>query len=166
MWFSHVLVVVCVAACAQAYSSGAPEGACKDMIPRHPVAPQKSPAPYTITTSSKVAKAGSPIEVVITGKAPSNTMRGLLLQARKGDEIVGKFTLKPNDRFAQLMNCGEPGNAVSHKKHDEKDDQHTVTYTWTPPAGFNGDIKFRATIAHNGAVFWVGVESAPVKVTA
>ncbi|XP_073941502.1 reeler domain-containing lethal (2) 34Fc [Choristoneura fumiferana] len=165
MWFTYLVVVVSAVAFADAYSAGAPEGACQDMIPRHPVAPQKSPAPYTITTSTKVVKAGTPMEVVISGKGPSNTMRGLLLQARQGDKIVGKFTLPPNDRFAQLINCGESGNAVTHKKHDEKDDKQTVAFTWTPPAGFNDEIKFRATIAYNGAVFWVGVESAPVKVT-
>lgn len=49
------------------------------------------------------------MEVVITGKGPANTIRGLLLQARLGDKIVGKFTLKPSDNFAQLLNCGEPG---------------------------------------------------------
>ncbi|KAI8427609.1 hypothetical protein MSG28_002098 [Choristoneura fumiferana] len=109
MWFTYLVVVVSAVAFADAYSAGAPEGACQDMIPRHPVAPQKSPAPYTITTSTKVVKAGTPMEVVISGKGPSNTMRGLLLQARQGDKIVGKFTLPPNDRFAQLINCGESG---------------------------------------------------------
>lgn len=33
--------------------------------------------------------------------------------------------------------------AVTHKKHDEKEDPRTVAFTWTAPAGFNDDIKFR-----------------------
>ncbi|KAL0848994.1 hypothetical protein ABMA28_013376 [Loxostege sticticalis] len=158
------VVLLALVAYAQAYSSGAPEGSCDDMIPRHPVDPQKSKAPYTITTSTKVVKAGTPMEVVISGKDASNTIRGLLLQARQGDKPVGTFAVQPNDYF-QLINCGTPGNAVTHKKHDDKQDKQTVAFTWTPPAGLNDDVKFRATIAYNGAVFWVGVESAPVKVT-
>lgn len=54
-------------------------------------------------------KAGTPMEVVITGKSGKDQIRGLLLQARQGDKPVGKFTLAPNDPFAQILNCGEPG---------------------------------------------------------
>ncbi|KOB73454.1 Uncharacterized protein OBRU01_10723 [Operophtera brumata] len=93
--FKVLVLTVAVVAYAEAYSSGAPDTACQDMIPRHPVAAQKSPAPYSISTSTK--------------------------------------------------------NAITHKKHDAQFDKQTVSYT--------------ATIALNGAVFWVGVESAPVKVT-
>lgn len=56
MMFAYVFVVVSVLAYTDAYSSGAPENACVDMVPKHPVAPQKSAAPYTITTSTKVIK--------------------------------------------------------------------------------------------------------------
>ncbi|CAH2066335.1 unnamed protein product, partial [Iphiclides podalirius] len=165
MWCINIVVVLSVVACVHGYSSGAPESSCKDMIPRHPVPPQKTAAPYTITTSSKVVRVGTPIEVTISGASPSDTMRGLLLQARKGEDIVGTFTLDPNDQFAQLLNCGSPGNSITHKKHDAKFDKQTATFTWTPSEDLSGEIKFRATIAYNGAVFWVGVESAPITVT-
>ncbi|CAB3231257.1 unnamed protein product [Arctia plantaginis] len=134
------------------------------MIPQHGVSARSSVAPYTITTSTKTVKSGTPMEVVITGKSSSDIMRGMLMQARYGDEIVGTFTLNPNERFAQLIDCGAPGNAVTHKKHDEADHKQTLAVKWTPPAGFNGDIKFRATIVLDGKTFWVGVESAPIKV--
>ncbi|KAG7311689.1 hypothetical protein JYU34_002743 [Plutella xylostella] len=165
MLLAWVAMAAVAAAGVQGYSSGAPDSACQDMVPRHPVSAQKSAAPYSITTSSKVVKAGQPLQVVISGRGASNTIRGLLLQARQGGKPVGKFTVAPNDSFAKTVDCGGPATAVSHKKHDEKDDPQTVTYTWTPPAGFNDEIKFRATIALNGAVFWVGVESAPIKVS-
>ncbi|XP_026738101.1 putative defense protein Hdd11 [Trichoplusia ni] len=165
MFASVVILAVALVGGSHGYSSGAPTSVCGDMVPKHPVPAQSSPPPYTITTSTKVVKAGTPMEVVISGKTPKDTIRGLLLQARQGDKPVGTFTVAPNDPFAQLLNCGQPGNAVTHKKHDEKFDKQTVAFTWTPPAGFNDEIKFRATIALNGAVFWVGVESGPVKVT-
>lgn len=48
------LAVAVAAAGVQGYSGGAPDSVCEDMVPKHPVAPQKSAAPYTITTSAKV----------------------------------------------------------------------------------------------------------------
>ncbi|CAH0726522.1 unnamed protein product, partial [Brenthis ino] len=167
MMFSYFLTVLAVVAYTEGYSSGAPESACQDMIPRHPVEPQKRPAPYIITTSTKEVKAGTPMEVTIAGKSSADTIRGLMLQARtgdKGDKIVGLFTVAPNDPLARTLKCSANGDTVTHKKHDPKEDKQSVTFTWTPPADLNDIIKFRATIALNGAVFWVGVESAPVKV--
>ncbi|KAJ8729585.1 hypothetical protein PYW08_001166 [Mythimna loreyi] len=166
MLASYVVLAVSLVAAANAYSTGAPESVCQDMVPKHPVPKQSSPPPYTITTSTKSVKAGTPMEVVVTGKGPANTIRGILFQARdvQTDKIVGTFTLKPSEKVLQLLNCGEPGNAVTHKKHDEKYDSQTLAFTWTPPASYSGEVKFRSTIALNGAVFWVGVESAPVKV--
>ncbi|XP_049869367.1 putative defense protein Hdd11 [Pectinophora gossypiella] len=165
MWCKYVVVALAMAVCAEAYSSGAPESACVDMIPRHPVSPQQTPAPYIITTSAKTVKSGNPIEVVISGKEESNTIGGLLLQARQGNKPVGTFTVLPNDPFAKPLNCGSPGNAVTHKKHELSAEKQTLKFLWTAPKDFDDEIKFRATVAHNGAVFWVGLESAPVKVT-
>lgn len=51
VYFASLLALV---AYCEAYGDGAPESACKDMIPRHPVDPQKDPAPYFITTDTKV----------------------------------------------------------------------------------------------------------------
>ncbi|KAJ8726206.1 hypothetical protein PYW07_000904 [Mythimna separata] len=171
MLASYVVLAVALVAAANAYSTGAPESVCNDMIPKHPVPKQTSPPPYTIETSTKTVKAGTPMEVVVSGNTPANKIRGLLVEARNVKpkvpivpEILGTWTLAPNEKVAQLLNCGAPGNAVTHKKHDEKDDSQTLTFTWTPPAGFTGEVKIRATIALNGAVFWVGVESAPIKV--
>ncbi|XP_053607052.1 putative defense protein Hdd11 [Plodia interpunctella] len=164
MWCTYMLATAALVAVADAYSAGAPTGACKDMIPRHPLSPQTKPAPYIITPSTTTVKAGSPMELTISGKSPSDKIRGLLLQARSGEDIVGSFKVEPNDPVVQLLNCGKPDNAVTHKKHDESQDKQHLKLTWTPPSDLKGEIKFRATIALNGAVFWVGVESAPVKV--
>lgn len=53
MWATYVFIAVSLA-CANGYSSGAPESVCQDMVPKHPVPPQSTPPPYTITTSTKV----------------------------------------------------------------------------------------------------------------
>ncbi|XP_045515486.1 putative defense protein Hdd11 isoform X1 [Pieris brassicae] len=167
MIFAKVCLALALLIGADAYSSGAPESACKDMIPRHPVEAQTRPAPYKITTSTKVVKAGTPMEVTLSGNSPSDTIRGIMLQARGSDDKpVGTFTVSPNNPLARLMKCDNKDDTITHKKHDAKEDKQTATFTWTPPATLNDVVKFRATIALNGAVFWVGVESAPVKVSA
>ncbi|XP_045511450.1 putative defense protein Hdd11 [Colias croceus] len=167
MMVTYICLAFALVMGANAYSAGAPESACQDMIPRHPVDPQKRPAPYTITTSTKVVKAGTPMQITISGKSASDTIRGIMLQARtSNDKPVGTFTVDANDSLARVMKCDNDGDTITHKKHDAKDDKQTVTFTWTPPKTLNDVVKFRATIALNGAVFWVGLESAPVKVAA
>lgn len=54
MLASYVVLAVSLMAAANAYSTGAPESVCGDMVPKHPVSKQSSPPPYTITTSTKV----------------------------------------------------------------------------------------------------------------
>ena len=56
------LQVLCV---IDAYPSGAPTGACEDMMPRHSgMLPQPSPAPYSVLTNANTYQPGNPI----TGK--------------------------------------------------------------------------------------------------
>ncbi|CAH2265238.1 jg19782 [Pararge aegeria aegeria] len=143
MWFAYFASILALATLANGFGQGAPQGACKDMTPGHGVPPQSTPAPYVITPSTKAVKAGTPMEVTISGKTASNTIRGLMLQARAGDKIVGTFKVDPNDPLAQPMKCDVQGDTVTHKLHDPKDDKQTVYFTWTPPADLNESIKFR-----------------------
>lgn len=49
------------------YPSGAPTGACEDMMPRHTgVVPQSSPAPYSLLTNARTFQPGK----AITGRVP------------------------------------------------------------------------------------------------
>nr|P0C963.1 RecName: Full=Putative defense protein 2; Short=DFP-2; Flags: Precursor [Antheraea mylitta] len=151
-------------ALTSAYPTGAPTSACFDMIPGHFASPQSEPAPYIITTPVSAVKAGDSIEVTISGKTAKDTMRGILLEARQGDKIVGTWTVKPNDNFSQLLNCGEPGNAVTHKHHANSEDKQTVSYLWTASGHLEGDVVFKVTIVKDYHTFWVAVPSAPVKI--
>ncbi|XP_023954753.1 putative defense protein Hdd11 [Bicyclus anynana] len=166
MWFAYFTTMVALATVASGFRHGAPESACKHMTPGHGVPPQSTIPPYVITPSTKTVKAGTPMEVTISGKSSKDTIRGIMLQVRGSDDkIVGTFKVDPQDSISQPMKCDAQGDTVTHKLHDEKDDKQTVYYTWTPPAGYNDIVKFRATIVKTGEVFWVGLESAPVKVT-
>lgn len=67
---------------------------------------------YQFTLDLQVVKAGTPIEVVISGKDKTNTIAGLLMQARQGATPVGTFQIPlPND-YSQLLDCGTPGVSI------------------------------------------------------
>ncbi|NP_001091819.1 putative defense protein [Bombyx mandarina] len=159
-----VVMLVMTSRVSEARSTGAPLSACRDMMPQHNATAQTSPPPYTITTDAQSVAPGDSVEVVIAGKLPEDTLRGYLLQARQGDDILGTFSLEDGDVFSQLINCGKPGNAVTHKKHDNKEDKRQVRVRWSPPQGLTGEVVFRATIVKTLKVFWVGVQSAPIKI--
>nr|Q0Q029.1 RecName: Full=Putative defense protein 1; Short=DFP-1; Flags: Precursor [Antheraea mylitta]ABG72705.1 putative defense protein [Antheraea mylitta] len=164
MMFAYIVAVVSALALTSAFPTGAPRSACFDMIPGHFANPKLEPAPYTITTPISAVKGGNSVEVTISGKTPEDTMRGILLEARQGDNIVGTWTVPPGDDFSQPMNCGEPNNAVTHKRHSESADKQTVSYVWTAPSDLEGDVVFMVTIVKDYSNFWVRQTSAPVKI--
>ncbi|VVC99469.1 unnamed protein product [Leptidea sinapis] len=154
MMFKYICIALALALGSEAYPWGAPTSACKDMIPRHNAEPQEMPAPYVVTTSSKVVKAGEQIQVTVSGMSPSDTVKGLMMQARAGEKPVGTFNIEDSNL-----------DTVTHKRHDAKEDKQSITLTWTAPEDFDDVVKFRATIVLTVSKFWVGVESAAVKVT-
>lgn len=54
-------------------------------------------------------------------------------------------------------------NAITHKKIDG-DGPSSLTFTWQAPPELEADVHFRATVALNGGVFWVGVQSEKLSV--
>lgn len=68
-----VVVTLALVLHVDGYSSGAPDSACGDMVPQHPVAAQSKPSPYTITTSTKVniIPCISPSDECLTQPPPS-----------------------------------------------------------------------------------------------
>ncbi|XP_045458716.1 putative defense protein Hdd11 [Melitaea cinxia] len=164
MWFPYIATILAVVTCAHGFSSGAPQSVCQHMTPGHPVSPQESQSPYVITTSTKEVKAGHSMTVTISGKTANDTIRGLMVQARVGNNIVGTFDVDPNDPLITSLKCTADGDTVTHKSHDYSYDRQTVILKWNAPADLNDVIVFRVTIVFNISVFWVGIESAPVKI--
>lgn len=109
-----VIAFVCAIPSAYSYSAGAPEQACGDMIPQHHVDPQESEAPYKLLLSSNQLRSdkSESVNIKIQGNEAAHTIKGFMLQARVGDEPVGKFTVK-SLKHAQLLNCSN-GKGVSH----------------------------------------------------
>lgn len=50
-------------ALASAYSKGAPEEVCGDMVPQHPGAPMKTPPPYSVTVDKRNIGADEIVQV-------------------------------------------------------------------------------------------------------
>ncbi|MED6278458.1 hypothetical protein CHARACLAT_024021 [Characodon lateralis] len=108
--------------------SGAPTGACKDMMPRHAgVVPQPSAAPYSILTNTKRFQPGMPVTVTIIGPP----YRGVLLEARTEghNDAYGTWKLPPPD--TKFLECsGNPQGAITHANINLKG--NSTIYTWIP----------------------------------
>uniref|UniRef100_UPI0037E74382 putative defense protein Hdd11 n=1 Tax=Semicossyphus pulcher TaxID=241346 RepID=UPI0037E74382 len=147
-------ILLKVIGCVRGYPTGAPTGACEDMMPRHSgVQPQYYPRPYTILTNTRTYQPGQPITVTISGP----DYRGVLLEARTFDSpyAQGSWQLPPPDtRFLQC--AGNPQGAVTHSNTNVKG--NTTVYSWIPPDSAS-PIYFMAAVAQQRAVYWIGVKS-------
>lgn len=107
-----ILVCLMAVTATNAYSSGAPDGACFDMVPQHHVDPQATKAPYQVHLSKNQLRSGDKIDVTIHGLKQSDTIKGFMIQARVGDTPVGKWVVDKNNAYGQELNCGN-GSGVS-----------------------------------------------------
>ncbi|MEQ2225940.1 hypothetical protein ILYODFUR_022700 [Ilyodon furcidens] len=136
------------------YPSGAPTGACKDMMPRHAgVVPQPSPAPYSILTNTRRFQPGMPVTVTIIGPP----YRGVLLEARTEghNDAYGTWKLPPPD--TKFLECsGNPQGAITHANTNLKG--NSTIYTWIPHDTVN-PVYFMATVAQQRTIYWLNVRS-------
>ncbi|KAK2901112.1 hypothetical protein Q8A67_009227 [Cirrhinus molitorella] len=140
-----------------AFSNGVVTQACSSMTPSHRSnAPSMLVPPYTVTTDVSNYTEGQMITVTL--QANATAFRGFLLQARNQNGPVGTFTVMGND--SQLLTCTTEGSTVSHTSSVNKS---TIVAQWKAPNTNNADIQFRATFVQNFSLYWVGVESVPVR---
>ncbi|XP_033827851.2 putative defense protein Hdd11 [Periophthalmus magnuspinnatus] len=152
LWFGLLLLHL---SWVEAYPSGAPTGACEDMMPRHMgVEPQTSPPPYALLTNTRVYGPGSTVTVTIVGPE----YRGVLLEARApgGLSALGTWWLPPPD--TRFLECsGNPQGAVTHSNTNIKG--NATVFSWTPPDAV-GPVYFMATVAQQRTVYWLNLRSA------
>uniref|UniRef100_A0A8D9BR75 Defense protein Hdd11-like n=1 Tax=Cacopsylla melanoneura TaxID=428564 RepID=A0A8D9BR75_9HEMI len=142
-----------------AFSNGAPEGVCADMVPKHPDPAQESESPYKIVLKKKSVSPGGSLSLVISSP-PGLSFKGFFVQARVGDTPVGTFTKNP--KSFKVINClGGSQNAVTHIDAKPKS---RITLTWIAPKDLSESVTFYATVAKNGAEYWVGQQSEAVTV--
>ncbi|XP_075213942.1 reeler domain-containing lethal (2) 34Fc [Lycorma delicatula] len=141
-----------------AYSTGAPKEVCEDLFPQHAEDPQIDGFPYTIKANTTKIRPSDAVRVTISSDKGIK-FKGFIIQARVGDIPVGKFEPAAN---VKLLDChvGKK-NSATHTSADEKT---SVTLVWVAPPKLEEDIKFTATVAKNGAVFWVARKSEKIKV--
>ncbi|XP_037039998.1 putative defense protein Hdd11-like [Bradysia coprophila] len=154
-----ILICLMAVVATNAYSSGAPDDACFDMVPQHGVNPQSTVAPYRVFLSQSQIRSGGKVDITIQGVKRSDTIKGFMIQARVGESPTGRWLVDKNHAFGQTLDCGRgSGNAITHKRING-DGVDSLTFTWQAPAQLSAKVHFRATIALNGGVFWVGVVS-------
>ncbi|XP_067309207.1 putative defense protein 3 [Pseudorasbora parva] len=141
-----------------AYRNGQVTEECDSMTPGHvPNNASTLEPPYTVTSNASSYTDGQVITVTLQANATG--FKGFLLQARDENGPVGTFTIMDIDN-SQLLTCGTEGSAVSHTSDVEKS---TIVAQWKAPYSNNRDIRFRATFVQNFSLFWVGVQSDPVR---
>ncbi|XP_051734165.1 putative defense protein [Ctenopharyngodon idella] len=138
-----------------AFRNGQVTQACMSMTPEHGNNASTLEPPYTVTSDASNYTDGQVITVTL--QANETGFRGFLLQARDEKGPVGTFTVMEN---SQLLTCGTEGSSVSHTSNDDKSN---IVVQWKAPSSNNTDIWFRATFVQNFSIFWVGVQSDPVR---
>ncbi|XP_030746735.1 putative defense protein Hdd11 [Sitophilus oryzae] len=153
-----VILVASFAATAWGFSAGAPLSVCDDMLPKHPVDPQKSTMPYKITINKEEVGPGGEVEIKVGGKF----FLGVLLQVRnEKNKAVGTFPIPGNDKYFKAIDChGNKGSSATHKNKEPKKD---ITFIWQAPKT-PGKYTVYATVAQDGGVFWVAKPSGTIKV--
>lgn len=160
-----LIALVAAPALVAAFSGGAPKEACGDMVPQHHVDAQKGKSPYSLLVSKKSIRSGDVVQLTLKGNTASDTFKGLLVQARVGNQLVGQFTVPANNPYIQVVDCGNGSyNAVTHKKISGSP-PNSVSFTWQAPQGLAEEVTFQYTTALNGGVFWVGEKSEKIRIS-
>ncbi|XP_041484319.1 putative defense protein 1 [Lytechinus variegatus] len=160
-----VLVVAMLAAgmlLVDAYPSGPPLSACRDMRPTgHGTSTLTGTTPFSITANTTFYNPGENIEVTISGAQ----FIGFFVQARRrdagSDMNTAEGTITPgNTNIGKTLDCtGGTDNAWSHKTNAPKTSESAI---WTAPSEDKGTIAFRATIVQGPSSdrYWTDVYSA------
>jgi len=181
------VLLAALVASANAYSGGAPDGACESMRPGHRqggttedsdplLDPKTEEFPFEIITNTEGCyNAGEAIQVKLRRKdsCPPYAIEGLFVQARVSvDDTDAHGTFSSDDDNLQTRDCPTTANAdatmnaLTHKtKYDVVD---SVSFTWTPPAdAADGDsVMFVATVVTEFDEFWVKQASAAISFNA
>ncbi|KAK6166008.1 hypothetical protein SNE40_022801 [Patella caerulea] len=149
------LLIIVPVVTINGYSTGAPKGACKNLMPNHEGAvAQTTTSPYSISVSSTTYKPGETITVTVKGEL----FKGLILQARSSSDDttpIGTFTIPSTN--TKTTKCTSDSDTWTHSNSTNK---REGSANWTAPSTNMGDITFRATIVQTKLKFWTNHEKA------
>nr|CAH0111319.1 unnamed protein product [Daphnia galeata] len=142
---------------------GAPIENCQSMYPQHDYyLPQwLNPPPYTLSAS-----------IILDDTSDSSNQYNA--RSLTGDKIVGSFDPDVDSNTAKLIDCHggahsylslnpspDSQNAATHVLNLPK---RVVNFVWKPPANFEGEFYFVATVVAEYKVFWTGIETPPFNI--
>ncbi|XP_046372263.2 putative defense protein Hdd11 [Haliotis rufescens] len=135
---------------------------CENMVPAGLTATeQTSLPPYRVSVSTTEYEDGVPVDVVLSSTDASTTFTELLLQARcltcaNLTVPVGTFTIPAGQSPSEILGCFETMAVITSSTTNPKT---SVTFTWTPPAGFADVVIMRATFVQDSTRWWGNVVS-------
>ncbi|CAG9853840.1 unnamed protein product [Phyllotreta striolata] len=151
------LCALCVIQHCYAFSGGAPDLMCDDMLPLHIVPPQHNKHPYKISVNQTEIKAGEAVEIEIAG----DKFKGLMMEVRRRKDATGKFLLDEEENDFKTINCHRgKKNTLTHQNNANKKNKKIV---WKSP-NVPGKYTIYATIAKDGFVFWTKIPAAEITV--
>ncbi|XP_052778173.1 putative ferric-chelate reductase 1 [Mya arenaria] len=149
-----VMVVSMTSPVTWAFSAGNIGGKCgasADMKPSHGYDEQATPFTYTLTVAGGATTytPGSQLTLNLAG----GSFKGFLVQVvdASGNLVSG---LAPTDSDAQALTCVGAGvsTGLSHTTGSVKS---SLAFTWTPPAGTNGQVDFQVTVVEEYVTYWI-----------
>jgi len=164
--FNQLLVTIVTALSmierTSSFSMGAPDSACVEMKPGHSHKAQTGSPPANFTLSSNTVQPGQMLDVELAAIGDSQ-FKGFIIQARSVQQIdqqIGSFVVSGDD--ATPMTCGRGiHNTITHRRSNGKS---SVKAKWQAPSDFDGEVVFRYTCLKEYQTFWVGLETARVRV--
>ncbi|WAR24449.1 FRRS1-like protein [Mya arenaria] len=145
-----VMVVSMTSPVTWAFSAGNIGGKCgasADMKPSHGYDEQATPFTYTLTV------AGGATTYTPGMNLAGGSFKGFLVQVvdASGNLVSG---LAPTDSDAQALTCVGAGvsTGLSHTTGSVKS---SLAFTWTPPAGTNGQVDFQVTVVEEYVTYWI-----------
>jgi len=164
----RLLLLLSALAVAFAHPNGAPCSQLENMTPQHKGGVFDRPSPYKIDLSAPCYKSGQIITVTLRPKSKDagERFKGFIVQPRATCEDnvgqpkrVGEI-LKGNSENWKFQ-CEGDTTSITHSWNDLKDE---IVFDWVPTEGFEGELKFVATVVKEYSTFWVQkITSRPLR---
>jgi len=151
------MLLFCICSSVEAYSRGAPRGACYSLKPGHSgYAQAASSVPTTCALSTYTQNSGGSVNLYLNG----GDFKGFLVQALDGNgNVIGTFSPPANGK---CLACQTSCDSITHTNSGVK---NQVVATWTSPSSYVGKVFFRYTIASNYNTYWVAVNGPALTIT-
>lgn len=145
---------------------GAPTSICESLLPsHHGIRANASPSPFSLVPSTTAVQPSQSLLLQIRATPAELQFGGFMVHAivpGRADQVIGRFVFSAPSDSIKLIQCGAQDSTATHTSPQPK--ASGMTLQWQAPSDFTGDVVFKGTVAQDFGTFWVGIESAPVRV--